>query len=123
VSGRARGGPARGCELAAAQLLAQFGFALQAQEVTIAAGSSQDVPVVVTPVAGVSLMTVSVRLIQPPAGITAQPLVVLREGDWTIDVATAVLPATYALRVEAVRQGLNLLPVTRTRTRTLHVTR
>jgi hypothetical protein len=85
----------------------------------------QDVRVVVTRAAGVSLMTVSVRLIQPPAGITAQPFVVLREGDWTVGVATdtAVPPATYALRVEAVSQGLNLLPVTRTRTLTLHVTR
>jgi hypothetical protein len=111
-----------GCELAAAHLLAQFEFSLQPQEVTIAAGSSQDVRVVVSPVAGIPLVAVVVRLGEPPAGITAEPLVVLTAGDWTIDVATAVAPATYTLRVEAVSQGLNLLPVTRTRTLTLHVT-
>jgi hypothetical protein len=111
-----------GCELVAAQLLAQFEFALQPPEVTIAAGSSETVRVAVMPVVGISLTAVTVRVTEPPAGITAAPLVVVTEADWRIDVAATVTPATYSLRVEAVSQGLNLLPVTRTRTLTLHVT-
>lgn len=111
-----------GCELAAAQLLAQFEFALQPQELTVAAGSSADVQVVVTPVAGISVTAVTVRLVEPPAGITAEPLVVMTQGAWTIAVAASVTPATYQLEVEAVSQGLNVLPVTRTGTLTLQVT-
>jgi hypothetical protein len=111
-----------GCELAAAQLLAQFEFALHPQELTVSAGSSADVQVVVTPVAGISITAVTVRLVAPPAGITAEPLMVMTQGDWTIEVAASVTAATHQLEVEAVSQGLNLLPVTRTRTLTLQVT-
>ncbi len=114
-----------GCQLVAGQLLAQFAFAISPSEVTIAAGGSQNVEVLIDPISGITLSTVTVRLVDPPTGISADPTPLIAFGDspWTIEVAASVLPGQYAgIVVEAVAQGINQLPVTRKAELTVIVT-
>jgi hypothetical protein len=105
-----------GCQLVAGQLLAQFAFAISPSEVTIPAGGSRTVEVGIDPISGITLSTVTVRLVDPPAGISADPTPLIAFGDssWTIVVAASVQAGQYdGIVAEAVAQGINQLPVTR----------
>ena len=114
-----------GCGLVAGQLLAQFDLELEPQQVAIPAGGSGQVTVRINPLTGIAVSSVTVSLIQKPIGVTADPnaMVVFSESAWTILVDETVAPGVYEdLEVQAVSQGLNLIPVTKTATLTLSVT-
>ncbi|CAN5671725.1 hypothetical protein BH23DEI1_BH23DEI1_17490 [soil metagenome] len=113
-----------GCELAAGQLLAMFEFVIEPQVVTVEAGSDVNVRVIIKPLTGITLSAVSVRLVSAPVGVSANPnpITVFTRSDWGIAVASNVAPGTYeGIAVEAVSQGINLIPVTRQTTFTLVV--
>lgn len=112
------------CELAAGQLLAMFEFAIEPDVVTVAAGGDENVRVIIKPLTGITLAAVSVRLVSAPVGVSANPnpITVFTQSDWGIVVGASVAPGTYeSIGVEAVSQGINLLPVTRQATFTLVV--
>ncbi len=114
-----------GCGLVAGQLLAQFELEIDPQQVSIPAGGSGDVTVIVKPLTGIAISSVNVTLTEKPTGVSADPnpLPVFSESAWTLSVAPTVPPGVYEdLEVEAVSQGLNLIPVTKTATFTLTVT-
>lgn len=102
-----------GCEAAAGQVLAQFDLRLEPEELSILAGESDKVRVTVKSLTGIPVNSVSVRLTGKPVGVTAEPepLLVFTESDWTVSVAATVAPGEYELEVEAVSEGLNLIPV------------
>ena|SRR5690625_749616 len=106
-----------GCEAAAGQVLAQFELGLEPEELQIPAGESDKLRVTVKPLTGIPFNAVSVQLIGKPVGVAAdrEPLLVFTENDWTISVAAEVIPGDYELEVGAVGEGLNLIPVTKSR--------
>lgn len=103
-----------GCEAAAGQVLAQFDLRLEPEELTIPAGESDKLRVIIKPLTGIPINSVSVSLTSKPVGVRAEldPLLVLTESDWTISVAADVSAGEYELEVEAVSKGMNLIPVT-----------
>lgn len=99
-----------GCSLLFDVVRKQFTVSLNPQELTLARGESGEISVTITPLTGVdlSLDEAEVKLINPPNGVTADPLIIpgnIRERTLTLRVtSTATLAEKKTITVE-VKKG------------------